>query len=59
MATAKNVKKHLCMHIFQCKHYSNSFDNTTNLVSIVKYALTTQSICPLLHRQISAVVYFK
>ena len=32
-------------------------EKKTPLVSVVKYALTTQSICPLLHTQISAVVY--
>ena len=48
-------------HVYQRKHYWNSFDNTENLVSVVKYALTstTQSIFPLFHTQISAVVYFE
>ena len=57
MANGKNVEKHLSTHSFQRKHYWNLFDNTANLVSIVKYALTAQNL--LLHRQISAVVYFE
>ena len=33
------------------------FDSTANLVSKLKYAVTTQNICPSLYRQINAVVH--
>ena len=39
--------------------YACSFDNTENSVSVVKNALTTLSIFPLLHREISAVIHFE
>ena len=35
-----------------------SFNNTAKLLSILKYAVTTQNVYPLLHREISAVAYF-
>ena len=34
----------------------NAFDNFANLVN---YAVTTQNLCPLLHRVISSAVYFE
>ena len=41
------------------RSYWNLFDYTENLVSVMKYAHTTQSKCPLLHTRISAIVYFE